>query len=191
MKTLLGCLMCLVFTVSQSLAISGGPFGGKSKVNTVGTYAGVLIPKTHVPCDSCTGEDTSLNQLGLFTVTIPSNGIGTGTALLFEEGNTWSGNIQANADPDSAKVSGIITASFSYIIIVTSTDSQGHTTQTPVTVAAIASGKVEAKAKASTQSFTFSSIRLTGNADIQFERTINNPFDEIIFKIVGFKQANS
>src|SRR5207302_2306658 len=43
MKVLLACLMSLVFTISQSFAISGGPWtGGKGVVGVVGTYAGTF-----------------------------------------------------------------------------------------------------------------------------------------------------
>jgi hypothetical protein len=187
MKTLLGCLMCLVFTISQSFAISGGPFsGGGGQVSTTGTYAGVLTPTTHVACDTCDPGITSLNQLGLFTVSVPKTGLGTGTTLFFNEGDIYSGTIQATADTDSAKLTGILSANFPYIIIVTSTDSTGHTTQTPVTVSAEASGKVNAKVKNRRGS---NSVRLTGTADVQFELTVNHPFDEIIYKLIGFKQS--
>jgi hypothetical protein len=36
-----------------------------------------------------------------------------------------------------------------------------------------------------------SSVRLTGTADVQFELTVNNPFDEIVFNLIGFKQSSS
>src|SRR5947209_5149698 len=102
MKTVLGCLMCLVFTMSQSFAISGGPFGGGAgKPSTTGTYAPMF---------------------------------------------------------------------------------------TAVTFAAVAAGKVDAKVKNKKGS---TSVRLTGTADVQFELTVNNPFDEVIFNVVGFKQSNS
>jgi len=191
MKALLGCLMCVVFVISQSSVVAGGFLGGGAgSVTVTGTYAGVLNPIQHVQCDTC-GSNTSLNQLGLFSVSIPTTGLGTGTALLFDQGNIYSGTISATGNPDSANVTGIISASFSYIEIVTSTTVSGGqiiVTNTPITVAAEASGKVNTKVKLGSK--IFSSLRLTGTADIQFELTVNNPFDEIIFKVVGFKQSS-
>jgi hypothetical protein len=190
MKTLLGCLMCLVFTMSQSFAISGGPFGGGAgKPSTTGTYAGVMFAASHVPCDTCTGQ-ASLNQLALFSTTVPKSGLGTGTVLLFNQGNIYNGTISASADPDSAKLTGIVSASFSYVELVeTGQDSNTHAPIfTAVTVAAVAAGKVDAKVKNKKGS---TSVRLTGTADVQFELTVNNPFDEVIFNVVGFKQSNS
>jgi hypothetical protein len=138
---------------------------------------------------SCPNQPTSLNQLGLFSTTVPKTGLGTGTVLLFNQGNIYSGSIQATADPDSAKLTGIVTASFPYIILTeTGEDSNHHPIFTPVTVVAVAAGKVDAKVKNKKGS---SSVRLTGTADVQFELTVNNPFDEVIFNVVGFKQSST
>lgn len=205
--------MCVVLTTSQCFAIKGGPFGGGSgKVSTTGTYAGVMFAASHVPlccadstgkpvsCSSatstgtpkpCSNQPTGLNQIGLFSLPIPKTGIGSGTAILFEQGQIYTGTIQASADPDSAKVTGIFSASFPYVFPVeTGKDAQGNPIFTIETVIAQASGKLDAKVRASTKSSSLGSIRLKGTADVQFALTVNNPFDEIIFTVSGFKQAS-
>jgi hypothetical protein len=184
MKGLLGCLMCLVFTASQTFAISGGPFG-TPKLSPQGTYAGVMTFKARVPvCDTppCPGQPTGTNQLGLFTLVVPQTGLATGTAVFFNQGQIYSGTIQATADPQTAQVKGIISATFSYIIVLP----DGSTT---TTVDAQAAGKTTINVRASTTTFTANSVLLGGQADIQFALTVNNPFDEIKFHISGFKQA--
>lgn len=180
-----------MLAITQAFAISGGPdYGGNVKVRTTGIYAGVMFPTSHVPCDTCDGQSQELNQLGLFSLPIPQTGLGSGTVLIFERGQIYTGTIQGTADPQSAQVHGIISASFPYLTTVPSgTDDMGNETFDTVTVIAQASGKLEAKIKAITSGLSTGIIRLKGTADIQFELTVNDPFDEIIFSVVGFKQA--
>jgi hypothetical protein len=106
MKTLLGCLMCLVLTMAQGFAISGGPFGGSTMVDVRGTYAGVFVPIV----DPTIGLQD--NSLALFTLTVPRTGLASGTAAIFRQGFFYPGTIQGSADPDSAKVTGIIQGTF-------------------------------------------------------------------------------
>ena len=168
MKALFGCLLCLVFASSQSYAISGGPFQGPGRISVTGTYSGVMLPsKTFSP---------GANSIALFTMNIPSTGLASGTVVIFGAGLTFTGDIQASADPDTAKVTGEIDA--------TSTVTVGS--QGGVEVA-VGSGK------------TLFTIRMKGvrkenhpdaGADIQFSRAANTPFDEIIYDINGFKQSS-
>ena len=117
MKSLLGCLMCLVFTASQTFAISGGPWSGGGQVAVVGTYAGVLVPLVVVvdpgPPPVTLPPDDSLV---LFTLKIPRTGLGIGDAVVFRNGIFYSGQIQASADPDGGRLSGVINAQFQQII---------------------------------------------------------------------------
>jgi hypothetical protein len=185
-----------------SVGISGGPVYGKNgAVTTTGTYAGVMFATSHVPlCINnstnpptpvpCTGQPTGLNQIGLFSLPIPKTGLGSGTAVLFNKGQIYTGTIQATGDPKGGKVTGIFSATFPYIISVPSgTDSMGHPTFTTQTVSAQASGNLHARVKSVSTAPGTTSIRLKGAADVQFELTVNNPFDEIIFSVLGFKQA--
>src|SRR6266550_7569918 len=107
MKILLACLMCLVLGASECFAISGGPvFGGGGQVTVTGTYAGVFVPIV----DPTIG--LSEDSLVLFTLTIPKVGLATGTTAVFRNGFFYSGTIQGSADPDSARLTGVVNAFF-------------------------------------------------------------------------------
>jgi hypothetical protein len=173
--------MCLVLVASQSFALKGGPDFGAGKIKTTGTYAGVMLPGALSP---------GSNSLGLFTLQIPKTGLGSGTVVIFTAGQTYTGTIQGSADPDSAKFIGEIAASFPFIEVVAGPpDSNGNPTTTTITVAAVAAGGVQGKMKKNKNIFSTASVRLKGTADIEFSLTVNNPFDEIIYDVSGFKQA--
>src|SRR6266404_1277021 len=104
MRVLLAALMCLVFTITQAFAISGGPpYPGAT--NVVGVYAGVMKPKfpSTCPADPTTCPDDpptcSANSLGVFSVGVPDSGLATGTFVMFSQGRVFSGSIQGTADP--------------------------------------------------------------------------------------------
>jgi hypothetical protein len=107
MKALLGALICLVFTMTQTFAISGGPWGRPGQTAVTGTYAGAFVP----PLAGSPPAESD-NSLGLFTVTIPKTGVGTGTIAIFRNGHFYSGTIQATADPDSARLYATLNATF-------------------------------------------------------------------------------
>jgi hypothetical protein len=58
-------------------------------------------------------------------------------------------------------------------------------------VVAVAAGTMQAKVKTGNQSSGVTSTRLSGTADVEFSLTVNNPFDEIIYDIIGFKESSS
>jgi hypothetical protein len=175
--------MCFVLVASQTFALKGGPDFGKGKIRTTGTYAGAMLPGPLSP---------GSNSLGLFTLQIPTTGLGSGTVVIFTAGETYTGTIRGTADPDTAKLVGEIAASFPFIEIVAGPpDSNGNPTTTTITVAASAAGGVKAKMKANKNIFSTASVRIVGSADIQFSLTVNNPFDEIIYDVSGFKQAEA
>ncbi len=181
MKTIFACLLCLVFATAQTFAIKGGPGPGTQQVRTTGIYAGVLTPGPLSP---------GSNSLGLFSITIPKSGIGTGTVIIFTAGETYTGSFQGVADPDTAQLSGEIAASFPYVEIVpTGVSDKGVVTYTTVTVSATAAGRVAAKMRANTNRFSSASVRLSGDSNIQFSLTVNNPFTQIGYIVNGFKQA--
>lgn len=189
MKSLLGVLMCLVLITSQSFAVSGGPdfSDDATAVNTVGTYAGVLHAKRFEPD---TGQRP--NSIGLFTLSIPQTGLANGTALMFEQGQVYTGDIQGLADPDRAKLIAIISATFPYITTVPTgeVDDNGNPVYETVTVSATASGRVKAQISQSAVLTSLAGTRIKGKADIQYSLTVNNPFSEIIYRVTGFKQSS-
>jgi hypothetical protein len=172
--------MCLVLTVSECFALKGGPIYGGGSTDTTGTYAGVFIPTQRS------------NSLAIFSLQLAQTGIGSGPLVIFDVGQIYSGTLQATADPDKGKVTGLVRATFPYIISVPSgTDSDGNPTFTTTTVVAVAAGTMQGKVKANGRSSGVTSTRLTGTADVQFSLTVNNPFDEIIYDIIGFKQSST
>jgi len=183
MKTLLGCLMCLVFTVSQTFAIHGDPWGGSGHVTVTGTYAGTFVP---IP-DPMTGMTD--NSLALFTLIVPTKGLAQGTSAIFRNGFFYSGTIQGSADPQSAKVTGIINGTFM--------DTVESGTET-VTNNYYASGQFENAQIVASSSFFISGIRLKGTAMITYipgsgftpdpRGDSNGP---ITYKVHGFKQAEA
>ena len=201
MKALLGALVCLVFTITQSFAISGGPWGRGGGVSVTGTYAGVLVPIAAInpaPPPPTLAPDDSL---ALFTLKIPQTGGGTGAAVIFRKGIFYPGVIDAVGDPDSGKVSAVISASVG--ITVTCNDCNGVAHDNTYTLNA--NGKFETvKAVADQQSAAASSVRLRGKASITYVTDAMNACDpgcvaslnaasgaSIEYRVKGFKQSDS
>ena len=181
MKSLFGCLLCLVFGTAQSFALKGGPNFG-SRVRTTGIYAGIMTPGT-----------TSLgaNSIGLFSVTIPRTGLGSGQVVIFEAGETYTGTFIGLADPDSAALTGEIQASFPFVEVVPAgTDSNGNQKFDTITVIASAAGKLQGQIRANKNLFSTASARIVGTANVQFSLSINNPFTQIGYIVIGFKQQD-
>jgi hypothetical protein len=177
MKSFFACFLCLVFFTSQSYAISGGPFTGPSHIPVTGTYSGIFKPSAKFSPGS--------NSLGLFTMVIPSVGLADGTVVIFGAGLTYTGTIQASANPDNDGVTGVIDATSTVNVVIGDN-----------TFVETASGGMKAQVKLGKQLF---SVRMKGvrnenhpdaGADIQFSLNVNEPFLEVIYDIIGFKQSS-
>jgi hypothetical protein len=175
MKSLLGCLMCLVLTVSQSF--SDDPLGGSTQLNVVGTYAGVFVPIVVVinpgPPPVTLPRD---NSLALFTLSIPSTGLGSGTATIFRNGLLYTATIQGSADPDSGKLTGFING--------TATPTSGGGTS------ASATGRFRSAKIIANPVTSASAARIRGKASINYIGA--DPGADsggpILYKVRGFKQ---
>lgn len=165
MKRILSFLLCIIFLKAQAFAIHGPLEGADSGTILLGTYSGTLIPEdadqgTRV-VDLQTGETKeTLNSIGLFTVAIPSSGIGTGSFLIFTEGRSYAGTITAVGDPGPGTLTGILEATYEYTdflrddngdIIYEATVTNGTTTVTPAsgTFQAAVRGSLFAKVNSS------------------------------------------
>jgi hypothetical protein len=119
MKRILSFLLCIIFLKAQAIAIHGPLEGADSGTILLGTYSGTLIPEdadqgTRV-IDLQTGETKeTLNSIGLFTVAIPSSGIGNGSFLIFTEGRSFAGTITAVGDPGAGTLTAILEATYEY-----------------------------------------------------------------------------
>ncbi len=182
--------MCLVLGASQCFAISGGPqYPGSN--NVVGTYAGVMKPKTP-PMDS--PPNCSANSLGVFSIGVPNSGISTGTFVMFSQGRVFKGNIQAVADSGKATLKGILNATLNF-----SVTSPSPSPSTTVEVTATANGNLNTKITnvSSQTALGAASTRLKGKATIDISHGELNPdlspqVDcEMTLKVSGFKQTNT
>ena len=175
MKAILGVLLCYVLFASECFAHKGGPFdGGGVTISTTGTFAGVLLPDPNI--------SPFANSIGLFTAVFPKTGLGTGSLVIFQTGQTYTGTIQGLIDPKGAVVAALLYATFPYSrTIQTSTDDNGNPVFTTETVVAVASGQLGGKIT--------NTARVTGFADVQFSLTVNNVDSEVVYDVFGFKQA--
>jgi hypothetical protein len=188
MKIVLACLMCLVLGASECFAIDGGPFdGGGAIVNVTGIYAGVFVP---IPIIVAPGPPPVIlndNSLALFTFTVPRTGLATGTSAVFRNGFFYSGTILGSADPDSAKLTGIVASFFEEAIQEGTTTIKKHYD---------ANGQfVNAKVTANQNAGARSAARIRGKASLTYRLGANadDPNGDsggpILYKIKGFKQA--
>jgi hypothetical protein len=182
MKILLACLMCLVLGASECFAIGGGPvFGGGGQVTVTGTYAGVFVPIV----DPTIGIPE--NSLVLFTLTIPKVGLATGTTAVFRNGFFYPGTIQGSADPDSARLTGVVNAFFQETVATS-----GNTT---FMFEYDANGRfVNTKITANSNTFSTASTRIRGKATITYRNDAGDPMGDsggpIEYKVHGFKQSS-
>jgi hypothetical protein len=205
MKTLLAILLSFIVTEAPVLAIHGGyTLGGVG--NTAGTYAGVFVPTSDVittgTSSGILSSSSGSNNLGLFTLNIPTTGVGTGNVLLFSSGRTFTGTIDAIPDPANANgIRGLITATFNFTFnVVTTSVSNGTVVQTvsPVNVTATALGAFTATTvttSATTQSPT--GVLLSGATTLQIDQgAVSDDGSPVItetaaFDIEGYQQSSS
>lgn len=103
MKAVLGCLLCLVFSSAQCLAVKGGPTFSAAP-NIVGTYAAVLQPNFD-PTDPF-----SSNSLGVFAAAVPVTGLASGGFAFFARGQIFLGTMTGVGDPKGGTLKGILQA---------------------------------------------------------------------------------
>src|SRR5579864_3232275 len=199
--------MCLVFTMTQAFAISGGPpYPGGA--NLVGVYAGVMTPKK-MPVDDPPG--CSMNSLGVFSVGVPDSGLATGTFVMFSQGRVFSGTIQGTADPgkdpSKATLKAVLSASFNFTVTFPPTPCPNPTPAPACTpsgfsedVTATANGNLDThiKNQSSQTSLGVSSIRLVGSATIEISQGEVDPVTlapvptcGMTLKVGGFKQSST
>ena len=172
MKAFFGALVGVVFTLTQSFAISGGPFSGGNKIiGVIGTYAGVMH-------DVVVGS----NNLGIFTLSVPQTGLATGSILIFTGERTFSGPITALADPNTDVVEGTLQG----IPVVMSSG------QTVTTLDCHADGSLNAKVRLSKKSLGISAVRLRGTSHVNTTGgCCTAPPCTTDYTVRGFKQSES
>jgi hypothetical protein len=215
MKALLGCLMCLVLTLSQSFAISGGPFGRSGTVNGIGTYAGSLTPIV----DPIIG--VADNSLGLFSLAISPEGLSTGStpqnsavgaAVIFRNGFVYSGGpgpiatgtisggtpgIVGSVDPSNGKLRAVIAAKYQRTVITSIDPTTGNT----ITAVVVYEGNgtvdpARIVAVFSNNNISSSAVRIRGQASIVYRSSdasdpTANSGTPVLYKIHGFRQTTA
>lgn len=196
MKQVLSLLVAYIFLQTQMWAIGGGPRHGGSTSSVSGTYAGVLIPSRvnrlfQNPSFTPTAESDA-NTLGIFAISIPTTGVGTGNYLFFQDGEAFFGSMSGVADPGRGTFIGLIAGA-------AATNSLDTSVEFLSPVSAV--GKIKAKIVPNNDfSTAFSGSRLKGTAFIQLQGfipdTSPNGFGlgtlrEINFIVDGFKQSET
>jgi len=186
MKAIFAALLSFVLFASQCFAIKGGPVYPGAEITTTGNYAGVFVP---------TSQD---NSLGIFSTSIPTTGLGTGTVAFFRNGIFYPGTIQAVVDPDSAALTGVVDSSFDVTFTSTTNGTTGTTNNVVITFNA--SGRIDAHVRANTNAFSTASARLVGTAGITyatvgtapgFDSSTANSDGPIAYEVDGFKQSEA
>jgi len=110
MKKVLSLLVAYVFFQTQSWALVGGPVYPGGNLSLIGTYAGVLIPDSPQTGTSLSGKALAptVTSIGLFTLSVPSLGLASGTTVFFVNGDPYTGTISGVADPDKSTLVGIV-----------------------------------------------------------------------------------
>lgn len=159
-------------------AISGGPqYPGSTDLS--GSYAGVMKPKrqpSSTPSPTASPEDR--NSLGVFAVTMPSTGGGSGSFVLFSHGEIYVGVITATADPTHASLDGVLQSSSSTSAATNELN-----------------GAMHARALHTiTSPFNSVGVQLRGHAMLDFENSATPdvtppPARTETMRVLGFKQT--
>ena len=191
MKTLLAILLSFVISEAPVLAIHGGyTIGGTQSV--IGTYAGVLVPVSDnllVPSATSFGK----NSLALFTLSIPTQGLGTGTVVVFANGSSYTGSIQALPDPNSdTGIVGVLNASFNYTLSIV----VSGTVQTEA-ITSSAQGSFDANTVQNANSSGGLGVDLTGTSSVDITNGNVDAEDkfivdeQVVYEIEGFQSSTS
>ena len=210
MKKILSFLLTIVFLQAQVFALSGGPTYTTKGENIVGSYSGVLIPDaavvpavTGVPAvgviPPVTGPNGEvISSLGIFSLSVPVTGYATGIFMMFSEGQTFPGTINAVGNALKGTLDGLLEATFDINI---SQIVGGAVVVTPVTtsVTGTLNAKVSANSGTSSAASATGNVfqRVAGTAVLVFDQgQVNNNNQPVITNVLhytvdGVKQSSS
>ena len=201
MKKILSFLMMIVFLQAQVFAMSGGPTYGATGENIVGSYSGVLIPDDG-EISAVTGPNgEEIPSLGIFSLKVPVTGYATGIFMMFSEGQTFPGTINAVGNALKGTLSGLLEASFdtninqiigAEVVTVTVTTSVNGTLEAKVSAT---QGSASRDVAGLTVGSTFQ--RVTGTALLSYDQgQVNDALQPIVTNVLnytvdGVKQSGS
>ncbi len=167
--------MSFLITEAPVLAIHGGyTLGGSAGVN--GTYAGVMIPTSDTSLTSGSGgTNFGANSLGLFTLSIPTTGIGSGAVYVFAQGQQLNGTIQALPDPAAdGGIVGVIQAT-GQITVGSFQDTFFGETATQTQLTGQASGGLTVMVSQDATSVSTAGINISGTANVTITTQYTTP----------------
>jgi hypothetical protein len=147
---------------------------------------------------SSSAADLGTNSLGLFTLSVPATGLGSGTVVIFSNGRTFTGTIEAliNPDPTNPGITGILNASFSYSLYETLTGTAGDTVTT-LAVTANAQGSFDAAGVSDSESVGGFGLDLDGTSQVNIDQGFVSgsngaPIltEQVTFAVEGFEQSD-
>ena len=173
MNRVLSLLVAFVFLQTQAWALSGGPvFGGNAQFSLIGTYAGALLPTVDPaftdPTDPANvAQNTQFNGLGLFSLSVPDTGLGSGAFVYFSEGRTFTGTIVGLADPERQTLIGLLKGQFDIVVdsIQVSDDFFGDASLVQTVPGGFANGTIKAEFTAGNA--TALGVRIEGEAQME------------------------
>jgi hypothetical protein len=198
MKRVLSFLLMIVFLqmqVTTVFAKHGGPdFGGSGGgIDTVGTYAGTLVPVTSTTNSSNTSFS---NSIGLFSLGVPDIGVADGACVVFIDGSAYDGTITGVVDPISGKLNGIVDTASTFVLV----DPANPT----INYRVFASGNIEAtiretasfSATSTAVTISFATTRVKGTAALDVSSSVDANGAAIVTNSVsyivdGFKQSSN
>jgi hypothetical protein len=123
MKKLLSLLIAFVFLNVESQAFY--PSYGGLGLNPVGTYGGTFVPDSSTT--STSGNVSTADSIGLFSLGVPQVGLATGSLAVFIEGGAYLGGLTGYVDPTTQTMSAIISGASTFqIALVSGFDSNGN-----------------------------------------------------------------
>jgi len=195
MQKILSLLLTIVFLQSQAFALSGGPQYPVNAQSVLGIYAGVMVPEDI----EALGIDPLLSQsrenaLGIFSYSIPETGLGSGSFILFAEGQiSFLGTIDVLGDPKGGKFYGILDTTFGITTSVTTSGTDGGSVTTAL-LTGHAAGRLNAEIQNGVT--TDQVTRIEGDAFLTFDLGNDPVSGEIIvtniinFVVDGYKQSS-
>ena len=138
MKQALSLLIGFVLIQTQAWALSGGPPEGNS-TSYVGTYAGVMVPKS-------SDDDSTDEAIGMFSFSQGTNSsFSNGVFVAFVNGAGYTGTIQGVLDPRKGTMSGILEGAGTYKDTFLSTTDSVASTTSVIFLYGLAGGSIKTK----------------------------------------------
>lgn len=194
MQKILSLLLTIVFLQSQAFALSGGPQYPANSQSVLGIYSGVMVPEDieAIGIDPLLAQSRE-NALGIFTYGIPETGLGSGSFILFAEGQiSFLGTIDVLGDPKGGKFYGILDTTFGITTSVSTSGSGDSSTSGILT--GHAAGRLNAEIQDGVT--TDLATRIEGDAFLTFDLGNDPVSGEIIvtniinFVVDGYKQSS-